>query len=279
MKFEDGTPVTSQGRQVRRRAVAGQDDASPTGPTYFNDYLDLQGYTSPYKDSEPGQAGPQGDRDPGRPDDRLPPEQAVQRVRLLRPAAGDDPGAAGQGHRHASTRSTWSPRARTSSRPTTWARASRWSATRTGTRRPTRTARRCRTRSRSRSTSTPTTSTTGCISGDLDVDIEGTGVQPAAQGRILADPTLKANTDNAPLGPHLVHRRSTPTSRRWTTSTAARPCSTPPTATGYQRAYGGATGGDIATNLLPPVIPGARAVRPLPVGPATRATWPRPRTS
>ena len=27
--------------------------------------------------------------------------------------------------------------------------------------------------------------------------------------------------------------------------------------TGYQRAYGGATGGDIATNLMPPVIPGA----------------------
>jgi peptide/nickel transport system substrate-binding protein len=29
--------------------------------------------------------------------------------------------------------------------------------------------------------------------------------------------------------------------------------------TGYQRAYGGAAGGDIATNLQPPVIPGAEA--------------------
>ena len=28
--------------------------------------------------------------------------------------------------------------------------------------------------------------------------------------------------------------------------------------TGYQRAYGGGTGGEIATNLLPPVIPGAK---------------------
>ena len=47
-------------------------------------------------------------------------------------------------------------------RTTRPARASRWSATRTGTRRPTRTARRCRTATRSSSTSTPTTSTTGC---------------------------------------------------------------------------------------------------------------------
>ena len=37
IKFEDGTPVTSQGRQVRRRALAGQDDvperARPTSTT------------------------------------------------------------------------------------------------------------------------------------------------------------------------------------------------------------------------------------------------------
>jgi peptide/nickel transport system substrate-binding protein len=30
--------------------------------------------------------------------------------------------------------------------------------------------------------------------------------------------------------------------------------------TGYQRAYGGATGGDIATSLLPPIIPGHKAI-------------------
>ena len=103
------------------------------------------------------------------------------------------------------------------------------------------------------------------ISGDLDVDIAGTGVQPAALGRVLADPTLKAQHRQPrwPRGsgtPSINARRS----RRWTTSTAARPCSTPPTATGYQRAYGGDAGGDIATNLLPPLIPGCREVRPLP---------------
>ena len=30
------------------------------------------------------------------------------------------------------------------------------------------------------------------MAGDLDVDLAGTGVQAAAQGKILADPTLKA---------------------------------------------------------------------------------------
>ena len=67
-------------------------------------------------------------------------------------------------------------------------------ATRTGTRRPTPTAQGAAGQDRrSSSTSTPTTSTTGCMSGDLDVDIAGTGVQAAAQGKILADPTLKAH--------------------------------------------------------------------------------------
>src|SRR5262249_47605496 len=29
----------------------------PNGPTYFNDFLDLQGYTSPYKDTSPDKLG------------------------------------------------------------------------------------------------------------------------------------------------------------------------------------------------------------------------------
>src|SRR5262249_21727466 len=36
------------------------------------------------------------------------------------------------------------------------------------------------------------------LAGDLDVAVEGTGVQPATQGRVLADPNLKKNADSAP---------------------------------------------------------------------------------
>ena len=94
------------------------------------------------------------------------------------------------------------------------------------------------------------------LSGDLDVDIDGTGVQPRRAGPDPRRPDAQ--------GPDATTRstrgsgtpRSTPTWRRWTTSTAARRCMYAVDRTGYQRAYGGAAGGDIATNLLPPVIPG-----------------------
>ena len=37
------------------------------------------------------------------------------------------------------------------------------------------------------------------MSGDLDLDVAGTGAQPAALARVLNDPALKANTDNPTL--------------------------------------------------------------------------------
>ena len=95
------------------------------------------------------------------------------------------------------------------------------------------------------------------ISGDLDVGVEGSGIGRPVQGRILADPSLSANVDSAPAA------------LLWYTALSA---SVPPLdnvdcrravllaadRTGYQRAYGGETAGEIATNLLPPVIAGAQ---------------------
>jgi len=97
------------------------------------------------------------------------------------------------------------------------------------------------------------------IAGDLDVDIAGTGVQAASQGKILGDATLKAKTDDAV------------TARTWFSvlNTDVPPLDNidcrkaillAADKTGYQRAYGGATGGDIATSLLPPIIPGHKAI-------------------
>ena len=267
-----------QGRQVRRRAVAGQDDV-PQRPHVLQRLPRPAGLHQPVPGHEPGQAGPDRDRDPRRPDDRVQAGQAVQRVRLLRPAPGDDPGAAGQGHRHEVQGARGLHRARTCSRPTTWARASRWSATRTGTRPPTPTASRCRTGSRSRSTSTPTTSTTGCSPATSTSQIEGSGVRPGGPGPDPRRPEPQGEHGQRRCSPAAGSPTSTARSRRWTTSTAARPCSTPTTATGYQRAYGGATGGDIATNLMPPVIPGAEQFDLYPSSRATPATSTRPRTS
>ena len=56
MKFEDGTPVTS--KDVKYAVERSLDKTTfPNGPTYFNDFLDLQGYTSPYQDPSPDKLG------------------------------------------------------------------------------------------------------------------------------------------------------------------------------------------------------------------------------
>lgn len=96
-------------------------------------------------------------------------------------------------------------------------------------------------------------------SGDLDVGIEGSGVGPAAQGKILSDEKLKANSDSAAIA------------RLWYTAInmdvapldnieCRKAILFGVDKTGYQRAYGGATGGDIATNMMPPLIPGFRKI-------------------
>jgi peptide/nickel transport system substrate-binding protein len=97
------------------------------------------------------------------------------------------------------------------------------------------------------------------LSGNLDVSIEGTGVQAATQGKILGNPDLKKNADlasiarlwfsviNADVAPlDNIHCRK---AIEYATDHE-----------GYQRAYGGQTGGDIASNLLPPQIPGAKKI-------------------
>src|SRR3954471_2946849 len=56
VKFEDGTPVTS--KDVKYAVERSLDKTTfPNGPTYFNDFLDLQGYTSPYEDPDPNKLG------------------------------------------------------------------------------------------------------------------------------------------------------------------------------------------------------------------------------
>jgi peptide/nickel transport system substrate-binding protein len=100
-------------------------------------------------------------------------------------------------------------------------------------------------------------------SGDLDVAIEGTGVGPSAQGKILADQTLKANTDSA-LNARLWYTALNPDVAPLDNIHCRKAVEYATDKTGYQRAYGGSTGGDIASNLLPPVIAGAQQFDPYP---------------
>ncbi|GAA2033769.1 ABC transporter substrate-binding protein [Terrabacter terrae] len=93
------------------------------------------------------------------------------------------------------------------------------------------------------------------MAGDLDIDLAGTGVQAQAQGKILADPTLKAKTDD------VVSARSSYTQINsdvapFNNIDCRKAVVFAYDKTGYQRAYGGNIGADIATGLLPPVVPG-----------------------
>ncbi|GGK09666.1 peptide ABC transporter substrate-binding protein [Pilimelia anulata] len=103
-------------------------------------------------------------------------------------------------------------------------------------------------------------------SGDVDFDVQGTGVQTAMLARVVGDPKLKARTDNPTLA------------RLWYTSI---PSTVPPfdkiecrravlyaaDRTAYQAAYGGElAGGELASTILPPIVPGYQKYDLYPAG-------------
>jgi peptide/nickel transport system substrate-binding protein len=95
------------------------------------------------------------------------------------------------------------------------------------------------------------------LAGTLDVDIAGSGVGTGAQGRILADPKLKANADN-PIGTRLWYISINPDVAPLDKLECRQAVQYATDKTSTQRAYGGQTGGEIATNVLPPTISGAQ---------------------
>jgi peptide/nickel transport system substrate-binding protein len=254
VKFEDGTPVTS--KDVKYAVERSLDKTTfPNGPTYFKDFLDVQGYTSPYQDPSPDKLGLKAIDTP---DDR------TIVFKLAKPFSGFDyfaqlpatipvPQAKDTGSKykeHVVSTGPYMFETNDLGKSFTLVRNPNWDQATDPNRKP------LPDRIEVALNVNSDDIDNRLVSGDLDVAIEGSGVGPAAQGRILADQTLKANTDNA------LQARS------WFTSVngevapfdnvhCRRAVQYAYDRTGYQRAYGGATGGDIATNLMPPVIPGA----------------------
>jgi peptide/nickel transport system substrate-binding protein len=255
VKFEDGTPVTS--KDVKYAVERSLDKTTfPNGPTYFNDLLDVQGYTSPYTDPDPNKLGLKAIETP---DDR------TIVFHLRKPFSGFDylaqtpatipvPQAKDTGSKykeHVVSTGPYLFQTNELGKRFTMVRNPQWNPATDPNRRP-----------------LPDRITVDLnvnaddvdnrlISGDLDVSIEGAGVGPSAQGRILGYRSLRANTDSALVA------------RLWYTALNAdvapldnihcrKAVLYAADRTGYQRAYGGATGGEIATNMLPPVIPGAQ---------------------
>ena len=255
LKYEDGTPITT--KDIKYDVERSLDKTVfPDGPTYFNALLDLQGYTSPYKDTDPNKLGLKAIETP---DDTTiifhlnQPFSSFDYLAML-PATIPVPPAKDTGTKykeHVISSGPYMFKTYQAGKSYDLVRNPNWDPATDPNRK-----------------ALPDEVTVQLnlnaddvdnrlMSGDLDVDIAGSGVQAAAQGKILADATLKARSDSALVA------------RLWYTSING---DVPPLnnincrkaiefaadKTGYQDAYGGQTGGEIATNLMPPVISGAQ---------------------
>ncbi len=104
------------------------------------------------------------------------------------------------------------------------------------------------------------------ISGDLDVAIAGTGLTAASQSKVLSDPALKARTDNPTLS-RLWYTSINPTVKPLDNIECRKAIQYAMDRTSYQTAYGGSfSGGDLATTILPPTIPGYQKYDVYPAG-------------
>jgi peptide/nickel transport system substrate-binding protein len=253
LKYEDGTPITS--KDVKYDVERSLDkDTFVNGPTYFNDWLDLQGYTSPYKDSSADKLGLKAIDTP---DDTTIVFHLKQSFGgfdyfAMLPSTIPVPQAKDTGIKykeHVISSGPYMFQSNNLGKDFTLVRNPNWDPATD----PNRAA-------------LPDKITVQLnvnaddidnrlLAGDLDVAIEGTGLGTAAQAKVLNDPALKANTDSASLARTwfaVINSDVAPLDNidcRKAIEYAADH-------EGYQRAYGGSIGGDIATSLLPPQIPG-----------------------
>jgi peptide/nickel transport system substrate-binding protein len=262
LKYEDGSAITS--KDVKYAVARSLDkDVLPDGPTYFNDYLDLKGYTSPFKVKDKGA----GLKAIDTPDD-----QTVV-FHLKKPFAGFDyfaqlpstmpvPAAKDTGTSYKSHVLSSGPYTFKTVQPGkqyTLVRNPNWNASTDQLRKALPDEIDVALKQNQNDIDNR------LLAGQLDVDVAGTGVAPQTQGKILADQSLKANADNpitirvnylsvngdvAPLN-NLACRQAV----EYATNKAS-----------IQRAYGGNTGGAIATNMLPPTVPGAQQFNTYPGG-------------
>jgi peptide/nickel transport system substrate-binding protein len=258
IKYEDGSPVTTKDiKYAVERAL--DKNTFPNGPTYFNDVLDLQGYTSPYKDSTPDKLGLKAIDTP---DDQtivfhLNKSFSTFDYLAMLPITIPVPRAKDTGTKykeHVVSTGPYMFETNNLGKNFTLVRNPNWDAATDPNRKalPDRIEMALNTNADDIDNR--------LLAGDLDVFVEGTGLGAAGQGRVLADQNLKKNADNASLA------------RTWFTSLNAdvapldnihcrKAVLLAADHEGYQRAYGGpVTGGDVATSLLPPVIPGHKDI-------------------
>jgi len=255
VKFEDGTPVTS--KDVKYGVERSLDkNTFVNGPTYFNDFLDLKGYTSPYKDASPDKLGLKAIETPD--------DQTIV-FHLIKPFGGFDyfaqlpatipvPRAKDTGIKykeHVVSTGPYMFESNQLGKKFVLVRNPNWDAATD----PNRKALPDRIEVTLNVNAEDVDNR--LLAGDLDVDVLGTGLQPATQGRVLGNPDLKKNADSASLA-RLWYVSVNPDVAPLNDIHCRKAVLYGTDHQGYQNAYGGPPGGDIATNMLPPQIPGAQ---------------------
>lgn len=118
------------------------------------------------------------------------------------------------------------------------------------------------------------------INGDIDLDINQTGMSP--QGRTEALKQHKANLDN-PVSGYIRYAVFPQSVKPFDNEHCRKAVIYGADHVSLQTARGGpVAGGDIGTNMLPPSVPAPRArstTRTSSPAPTRTATWPRPRRS
>ena len=259
LKYSDGTVITT--KDIKYDVERSLDKTTfPNGPTYFNDFLDLQGYTSPYKDPTPGHLGLKAIDTP---DDNTIVFHLNQSFSdfdyfAMLPSTipvpqKDDTGATYKTHIVSSGPYMFS--SYTAGKSFTLKRNPYWSASTD----PNRAALPDNIDVKLNVNAEDIDKQ--LLNGSLDVDVTAGGVQTDTQAQIVSDPSLKANADLAPLA------------RLWYTSINSdvapfnnidcrKAVELAADHDGFLRAFGGAYGGEIATSMMPPSIPGATKADP-----------------
>jgi peptide/nickel transport system substrate-binding protein len=257
VKFEDGTAVTS--KDVKYAVERSLDKVTfPNGPTYFNDFLDLQGYTSPYKDASPDKLGLKAIETP---DDQTivfhlkVPFSGFDYFAML-PATIPVPQSKDTGTKykeHVISSGPYKFETNNLGKNFTLVRNDQWDPATD----PSRKALPDRIEVALNVNADDIDNR--LLSGDVDVDVAGSGVGPATQGRILSDQSLKKNADSAQVA-RLWYTSINPDVPPLDNIHCRKAIELAADHEGYQRAYGGPPGGDIATNMMPPLIPGAQRI-------------------
>ena len=254
LKFSDGTPITSKDIKYAVERSNYAPDVLSNGPTYYNQLLTDPTYPGPYKDTTPGKLGLKGIDTP---------DDSTIVFHLQKPFSEFDflaslsdtapvPQAKDTGAKYLTSIVASGPYKIDSYVPgqsMTLSKNPYWSASTDSTRHQLVDSIQVTLKVNADDLDSR------LLAGDADIDLAGAGVQTAAKAKILTDPTLKANADN-PLTGFLRYVAINTTQAPFTNVNCRKAVIYAADHQALQTAYGGPTGGDIATTVLPPTVVG-----------------------